>query len=70
MDSVFAMRHPRCLPRFRRWRYACSKVVTEGLEWKAVIARTTDDRGEYRFRGLAAGKYYIGVEPKFHGWTG
>ena len=28
----------------------------------------TDDRGEYRFRGLAAGKYYIGVEPKSHGW--
>jgi hypothetical protein len=28
----------------------------------------TDDRGEYRFRGLAAGKYYIGVEPKAHGW--
>ena len=28
----------------------------------------TDDRGEYRFRGLAAGKYYIGVELKEHGW--
>jgi 5-hydroxyisourate hydrolase-like protein (transthyretin family) len=28
----------------------------------------TDDRGEYRFRGMAAGKYYIGVEPKEHGW--
>jgi len=28
----------------------------------------TDDRGEYRFRGLAAGKYYVGVEPKSHGW--
>ena len=25
-------------------------------------ATTTDDRGEYRFHGLAAGKYYIGVE--------
>jgi hypothetical protein len=28
----------------------------------------TDDRGEYRFRGLRAGKYYIGVEPKSHGY--
>ena len=28
----------------------------------------TDDRGEYRFRGLAAGKYYIGVELKSNGW--
>ena len=28
----------------------------------------TDDRGEYRFRGLAAGKYYVGVEPKSPGW--
>src|ERR1035441_5880758 len=28
----------------------------------------TDDRGEYRFRGLAAGRYYISVEPKGHGW--
>jgi protocatechuate 3,4-dioxygenase beta subunit len=28
----------------------------------------TDDRGEYRFRGLAAGKYYVGVEPESHGW--
>ena len=28
----------------------------------------TDDRGEYRFRGLAAGKYYVGVEPKSYGW--
>src|ERR1019366_7296155 len=30
----------------------------------------TDDRGEYRFRGLAAGKYYIGVELKTSGWDG
>jgi hypothetical protein len=28
----------------------------------------TDDRGEYRFRGLAAGKYHVGVEPKSPGW--
>jgi protocatechuate 3,4-dioxygenase beta subunit len=28
----------------------------------------TDDRGEYRFRGLVAGHYYIGVEPKSRGW--
>jgi uncharacterized surface anchored protein len=28
----------------------------------------TDDRGEYRFGGLSAGKYYIGVELKSNGW--
>ena len=28
----------------------------------------TDDRGEYRFRGLAPGKYYIGAERKPGGW--
>lgn len=29
----------------------------------------TDDRGEYRFRGLAAGKYYVGVDAKASGWN-
>jgi hypothetical protein len=33
-----------------------------------IDSADTDDRGEYRFRGLAAGKYYIGVEPKSQGW--
>jgi len=28
----------------------------------------TDDRGEYRFRGLAAGKYYVEVDPKSQEW--
>ena len=28
----------------------------------------TDDRGEYRFRGLTPGRYYIGVEAGSSGW--
>lgn len=40
-----------------------------GLRVEGSDSTDTDDRGEYRFRGLAAGKYYIGVEPKSHGWN-
>ena len=29
----------------------------------------TDDRGEYRFRGLEPGRYYVGVEAKGHDWN-
>ena len=39
-----------------------------GPRVEAYDSTDTDDRGEYRFRGLAAGKYYVGVEPKSHGW--
>ncbi len=30
----------------------------------------TDDRGEYRFHDLAAGKYYIAARPDFQAWIG
>ncbi|MFN7925099.1 MAG: carboxypeptidase-like regulatory domain-containing protein [Bryobacteraceae bacterium] len=30
---------------------------------EALETTATDDRGEYRFRGLAKGKYYVAVEP-------
>jgi protocatechuate 3,4-dioxygenase beta subunit len=39
-----------------------------GPRVEAYDSTDTNDRGEYRFRGLAAGKYYVGVEPKSHGW--
>jgi hypothetical protein len=48
------------LARFT-YRYGIPRV--EGLD-----STDTDDRGEYRFRGLGGGKYYIGVEPKSCGW--
>jgi hypothetical protein len=40
-----------------------------GPRVEAYDSTDTDDRGEYRFRGLAAGKYYVGVEPDSHGWN-
>ena len=43
--------------------YEYGRPRVEGLD-----SMSTDDRGEYRFRGLAAGKYYIGVEPQSNGW--
>jgi Carboxypeptidase regulatory-like domain len=46
-----------------RFTYAYGRPALEGFD-----STDTDDRGEYRFRGLAAGKYYIGVEPNSHGW--
>lgn len=45
-----------------RFTYAYGPPQVEGYD-----STETDDRGEYRFRGLAAGKYYVGVEAKSHG---
>jgi protocatechuate 3,4-dioxygenase beta subunit len=39
-----------------------------GASVQGLDSTDTDDRGEYRFRGLAAGKYYIGVDGKGLGW--
>jgi protocatechuate 3,4-dioxygenase beta subunit len=35
---------------------------------RADDSTNTDDRGQYRFRGLAGGTYFIGVEPQSAGW--
>jgi len=40
-----------------------------GPRMEAYDSTDTDDRGEYRFPGLAAGKYYAGVEPQSNGWN-
>jgi protocatechuate 3,4-dioxygenase beta subunit len=45
----------------RTYRYGKPKVWGEDHT-------ETDDRGEFRFRGLTAGRYYVGVEPKSRGW--
>jgi hypothetical protein len=39
-----------------------------GASVRALDSTDTDDRGEYRFRGLAAGKYYVAVEATGLGW--
>jgi hypothetical protein len=41
----------------RTYRYGTPRVEGED-------STDTDDRGEYRFRDLTAGRYYVGVEPK------
>ena len=46
-----------------RLTYEYGRPRVEGID-----STDTDDRGEYRFRGLAAGKYYVGVEPKPGEW--
>jgi protocatechuate 3,4-dioxygenase beta subunit len=46
-----------------RFAYEYGPPRVEGYD-----STETDDRGEYRFRGLVAGKYYVGVETKSHGW--
>jgi protocatechuate 3,4-dioxygenase beta subunit len=46
-----------------RFTYEYGSGRIEGLR-----STEADDRGEYRFRGLPAGKYYVGVEPAPDGW--
>ena len=46
-----------------RYTHEYGKPGVEGFD-----STHTDDRGEYRFSKLAAGKYYIGVELKANGW--
>jgi protocatechuate 3,4-dioxygenase beta subunit len=46
-----------------QFTYSYGRPRIEGYD-----STRTDDRGEYRFRGLAGGKYYLGVEAESHGW--
>jgi hypothetical protein len=39
-----------------------------GESVRALDSTDTDDRGEYRFRGVAAGRYYVAVEVTGLGW--
>jgi uncharacterized protein (DUF2141 family) len=45
-----------------RFSYEYGRGRVEGM-----ASTDTDDRGEYRFSGLAAGKYYVSAEPKSDG---
>jgi hypothetical protein len=55
-----------------------ANVLTSNGSWRAIVSKSTDDRGEYRLFTLPPGEYYVaagvsvpagGVVRYFVGWT-